>query len=93
MNQEEKAKVAKYASENGVAKAVRHFKDLNLKETSVRGWKRLYEKHEAGTSTCDGSVAPAKKRGRPPLLGVKADDMLQKLIVAMRERGVAVGTM
>ncbi len=41
MNQEEKAIVAKYASENGIAKAVRHFKDTNLKET--RDWKRMYK--------------------------------------------------
>ena len=42
--QEEKAGIAKYASEHGVLKAVRHFKDKDLKESSVRDWKRLYEK-------------------------------------------------
>ena len=36
--------MAKYTSENGVARTLRHFKDINLKETSVRDWKRAYEK-------------------------------------------------
>ena len=35
---EKKAKIGKYTSVNGVANAVRHYKDLNLKENSVRDW-------------------------------------------------------
>ena len=31
-------------------------------------------------------------QGRPPLLGEKADDYLQKLIIAMREQGALIGT-
>ncbi len=34
----------KYASENGIASAVRFFNKKNLKESSVRDWKNLYEK-------------------------------------------------
>ena len=99
MKQEEKAKVAKYASENGVAKALRHFKEMNLKETSVRDLKKLYEKElksmrgsmTPGTSLVVNTL-PSKKCGRPPLVGEKADDYLQKLIIAMRERGAPIGT-
>ena len=36
--------IAKYASEHGVAKAVRCFKDKAQKESSVRDWKKVYEK-------------------------------------------------
>ena len=39
---EKKAKIGKYASVNGVANAVKHYKDLNLKESSVRDWRDAY---------------------------------------------------
>ena len=41
---EQKAKVTKYAAENGATKAICHFaKDLpGLKESTVRGWKTAY---------------------------------------------------
>ena len=93
-----KTQVAKYASENGVARTLRHFKDINLKETSVRDWKRAYEKElkskcamETGT---DAGVKEllSKKRGRPPMIGQKADEYLRKVIVAIRERGTPIGT-
>ena len=38
-SEKEKALVGKYASEHGVLKAVRHFKDMNLKESTVRDWR------------------------------------------------------
>ena len=43
-----KAKIAKYAAENGKAAALQHFKtkeeysQIDLKESTVRGWKKLY---------------------------------------------------
>ena len=40
----EKALVGKYASEHGVLNAVCHFKDMNLKESTVRDWRNLYLK-------------------------------------------------
>ena len=43
ISQEEKAKIAKYASENGISKAVKHFADKNVKKSTVRGWKSAYE--------------------------------------------------
>ena len=99
ISKEDKAKVAKYASENGVAKALRHFKAMNLKESTVRDWKKVYEKElksmcgamESGKSPTVEEL-PSKKRGRPPLIGEKADEYLRKLIVAMRERGAPIGT-
>ena len=33
---EKKAEIGKYASENGVANSIRHYKDLTLKKSSVR---------------------------------------------------------
>ena len=43
-SEKEKAVIAKFASEHGVAKAVHHFQGKNVKENSVRDWKRIYEK-------------------------------------------------
>ena len=39
---EKKAEIGKYASVNGVANAVKHYKHLNLKESSVRDWRDAY---------------------------------------------------
>lgn len=88
INEEDKAKVA---SIHGVARTVRHFKDLNLKETSVRDWKKLYEKelkrlcHEKPGDQHAVAVLPSKKRGRPLLIGEKADEYVRKLVGEMRE--------
>ena len=40
----EKAEIAKYASENGVVRAVRYFKEKNVKKSSIVDWKKAYEK-------------------------------------------------
>ena len=100
LSQEDKAKVAKYASENGISKARKYFKEMNLKETSVRDWKKAYEK--ALKSKCASSTPgeasvviktlPSKQRGRPPLLGKKMDKELQELILAMHARGASIST-
>ena len=39
----EKAEIARYASENGVVRAVRYFKE-NVKKSSIVDWKKAYEK-------------------------------------------------
>ena len=46
-SEELKAKVAKYAAENGVSASLKHFKsaqELDLKESTVRGWVTTYQK-------------------------------------------------
>ena len=65
---ENKAKIAKYASENGITASLRHFKLTsefnNLKESTVRGWVKQYRNElpraagesSSGTSTGAGSV-------------------------------------
>ena len=39
----DKATIGRYASENKVTKALRHFKEKELKESTVRDWKKGYE--------------------------------------------------
>ena len=92
ISQEEKAKIARYASENGISKAVKHFADKNVKESTVRGWKLAYEKElkekRKAAAPGEGIVVdslPVKRRGRPPLLGQKWDQLLQEFIIAKRQ--------
>ena len=73
---EQKAKVGKYAAENGTTKALRHFaKDMpNLKDSTVRGWKTTYLRElaikvKAGDEDLSIKQFPAVKKGRPLLLG------------------------
>ena len=56
---EQKAKVGKYAAENGTTNAIRHFSKelLSLKESTVQGWKKAYlcelaSKNRAGDKRC-----------------------------------------
>ena len=65
-----------------------HFKELKLKETSVRDWKKAYLKELKGKreSSAPGDAVtinklPAKRRGRPPLIGEKLDESLRNLSV------------
>ena len=97
LSSEEKATIAKYAFENGIANAVRHFKGKKLKATSVSDWKKIYErelkdKKKLGDREVVVLSLPEKTRGRPPLLGKKCDNMLKELIISMRSRGAPVGT-
>ena len=59
-----------------MAKAVRNFKDKNVKDSSVRDWKKMYEKELKERSKNAGigeevsvESLPDKTGGRPPLLG------------------------
>ena len=70
-----------------------------MKESSVRGWKKQYEielKSMSKSGTYSSALVvptlPAKKQGRPPLLGVKINEILQERIALMRERGAPIGT-
>ena len=40
----EKAEIAKYASEHGIARACKHFKEKNVKKSSIIDWRNAYEK-------------------------------------------------
>ena len=72
-----KALVGKYASQHGVSRAVKHFKDMKLKESSVRDRRNLYLKqlHAEIVLAKPGEEVEVKslkmkKHGRPPLLMV-----------------------
>lgn len=91
---DDKAKIAKYAAENGVSASLRHFKRGNafpdLKESTVRGWAKAYKD---GLST-GGSVfkLPERRRGRPLLLGKDLDDQVKAFVQDLRSSGSVVNT-
>lgn len=97
---EEKATIGRYASEHGVSKAVKHFKDKSVKDSSVRDWMRAYnrEVQEQLRAASLGTVVepvlslPCKTRGRPPILEKKLDYVLQEKIKSMREHQAAISS-
>ena len=98
LSPEDNMAVGKYASEHGVAKAMRRLKEKGVKETSVKDWKKAYGKELKERCKCAAledvrvESLPCKKCGRPPLLSEKLDKYLQELIVEMRSRGTPIGS-
>ena len=91
---ENKAKVAKYDSENGVTASLHHFKQTgefnNLKESTVRGWVKQYRSElrpaagESSTGTACIKKLCEKKRGRPLLIGEDLERQVQGFIREVR---------
>ena len=95
-----KAKIAKYAIENGNCAAARKFSaplDKPINESSVHSWivaykKYLRRKRRIGEALPDVQVLPECKKGRPLLLGEKLDWKLKSYVCAVREAGGPVTT-
>ena len=84
--------IGKYASCYGVAASFRAWKKicLNLNESTVHGFKKLYEAKLKEAS--HKNVSPKKKLAnkmheRPTLLGQKLDTLVQKFLRATRYKG------
>ena len=96
LSTETRAKIAKYAAENGIAAAIRHYEveeGLYLKESTVRGWKKDHCLTIARISRSqDGRVPDVKepiKRapGRPLLLGQEVEEKAKAVILNIRDSG------
>ena len=92
------AKIWKYASANGNSKAINHFKEElpTLKESTVRTFKRAYEKRlreEKKKGKTDATVIaiPSDTRGRPPIL-CDPDSILISLLRSIRSRSGVVNS-
>lgn len=90
---EKKAKIAKFAAENGIAAAIRSFKKegLTLKESTVRGWKKDHCANIAQLGSARAGISDARgtKRaiGRPLLLGNDVEDKAKQIIRSIRDAG------
>ena len=92
-----RANIGKYACENGVCAAARHFShrlEKSLNESTVRSIKKAYLIEVGQKRRFDEtvSVLPPQKRGRPLLLGDKLDDQVQRYLKKVRECGGTVNT-
>ena len=74
---EDRAKVGQYAAQNGVARALRHFQSLNLSESTVRYFRKLYlaevSKRAKAKDSTEVTHLDVAKRGRKVALGEKLD--------------------
>ena len=89
-----RAKIGKYAAENGNEKARKHFsKDFpDLKESTIRNFKKKYniklaETHKAGNT--EVICIPSKVCGRPPIL-MDLDNKLLTFLKGIRSRGAVI---
>lgn len=96
----EKAKIASYATKNGVTAALKHFKHTGefteLRESMVRGWKETYRKQltdRTGKRSAEPiEELPTKRRGRPLLLGEDIEEEVRGFLKAIRHSGGPVNT-
>ena len=82
-----RARIGKYASENGNEKARQHFlaEFPKLHESSIRNFKKMYLKKVKETRSSITSL-PIRRKGRPPLL-LELDDKLINYLRAIRNKG------
>ena len=91
---EDRAKVGKYAAENGIAKAQRPFKELKLSESTIRYFRKRYlnklaQRVKAGDLT-EVTQLGVVKRGRKLALGETLDAEVKHYIKRLQENGTAV---
>jgi hypothetical protein len=90
ISDDQRLKVAKYASIYGVVGAVRRYKKeepgVTLRQSTVRTWRTTYhtELKKRTQEETQGLVTvesfPSKKRGRPLLLGEELDEQVKAYI-------------
>ena len=97
---EERAKVAKRASEMGVTNTIRFFRkefsDRPLTESTVCTWKNKYEqeiklRHKFGRPT-EVEKLESGRRGHPLLLGAALDKEVQEYVKNLREAGAVINS-
>lgn len=90
-----KAKIAKYALENGNCAAARKYSSElkeKLSESTVRSWVTKYKqewskKRARGESDPEVTLIPSAKRGRPLLIGETLDNQVKAYIRSVRDSG------
>ena len=94
----DRAKIGKYALENGNLKAMRHFSASSypdIKESTIRNFKKAYKERldseRKQQNPAPVTEIPSKHRGRPPLL-LPVDGKLIVFLKAIRKRGGVVNS-
>ena len=91
---EQRAKIGKYALENGNERARRHFSSKlpNLKESTIRSFKSAYKQSYRNREKANPQPVmeiPAKPKRRPPIL-LDLDEKLIKFLKAVSIKGGVV---
>ena len=94
--EEQRAKIGKYALENGNERTRRHFSSQlpNLKESTIRisfkvAYKRKLDEERKKSNPQPVTQIPTKPKGRPPIL-LDLDEKLIKFFKAVRVKGGVV---
>ena len=92
-----KIELAKYAAQHGVAATLKHYapKYLGLKESTVRTWRDSYAVElsiqvKRKDDKIEVDELPAKKRGRPFLLGEDLDRQVRTYLTDLQSNGSPV---
>ena len=90
----QRAKVGKYAEENGNAAALRKFRSElpNLEESTARFFKKRYLDELWVSSGAAVTTIPSWKCGRPLTFGEIDDEVQTKFIRALRKAGTPINT-
>ena len=88
--------IARYAEQNGPRRTARKFDkhDPNLNESTVRAFLQKYrpmKNRRKKNSTSPINGIPAKRRGRPLMLGI-LDKKIRDFLIALRDRGGVVNS-
>ena len=93
---EKRAKIGKYASENGNSKAINHFKEElpTLRESTVRTFKQAYQKRlreekKKGNTDVTVIATLSDTRGRPSILR-ELDSKIISLLKSIRSSGEVI---
>ena len=104
---EQRAKIGKYAAENGPTNAAKHFTSrwgININESTARRLKSEYleklkeavseaAKSEVAEKSVTVDALETKQKGRPLLLGVDLDEAVQEYVRSLRMAGGVVNTL
>ena len=93
----ERAKIGKYATENGTTRAIRFFSQhwkRNISEATVRRLKGEYLQQLDKQKDTGKPVEslPTKPQGRPLLVGAELDQAIKDYLVSLRTAGGVVNT-
>ena len=95
---EQKAKIEKYAAENGTTNVIRHFsKEFpKIKESTIRGWKSGYlvelKRRTKQNEDLRVDRLPQGKIGHPLLLGETLDQQVLAYLGMLRDSGGVINT-
>ena len=92
---EDRARIGKYASENGNAAAVKKFKATHeIGESTVRLFKKKYMEEIKKRENPEDEVTtlPTLRRGRKVMLGEELDAKVKNYVLVLRNAGTPIGS-